>query len=736
MNHTFSTFLKEDCVTRATGVFIWIWAKIHLRSARLYRLSVTTETSVAKCHKPDTRRGHYSNPNNRKMIEAYLDVVPQSPRKEDEKKNTAIEDYAENPGAGCSSSEDSDSESEEEEKKKSKKISGPSEAIDAYGNGYIENGVPSITITGLPESYTLEENGTTYLPNPSEKSGTSSEDESSDSEDDEERQVELATANFLNKERLEDESNSLEVQFKDVHITTAFCQYQNYVTSKATSWKVPLLIKQFNWPSDQHEEFAREARNLRHLRHSNILLFVGYTIGPCCLLFEAVDGGSLRQLMEDRGLRITHEQILNMLISVAQAMSYLHSQNPPVLHQRLTAESILIGDNFNKVRVTNFGNIVEYESDVSIRLLTLDSSSSKPNNVVYPWEWNVDFTTKSDAFMFAVVVWECVTRRLAHTACQTEEFQLSPEMKEYYGIDKATRRTLHPPKFGPPFLLKLMEDCMLIDPEKRPTFHEIRTKLEEMRPYFFPDKQTSAKFTGLDLAFQRDLQSVHFHSPDFSTDDPQLKVRYIRSFCTVSVQQKIIKLNAPLMKLMQKRGTAGGLTMHSSYGLYKNYMMYDKLEDVKEADYMAKTLGFEFYQMLEEKSDTRCERTLMEVNDWCVKPGANYAVVHSITIPPKSDREVRRAIHRHVVPDLKEKSYWHGMLFIFNPAKENIQMIHFLKSSSSLLDMQNEGEFQKISLVLLQECRVYSIPYFEGYNLGISWVRNTRINDGEASTNK
>jgi serine/threonine protein kinase len=78
------------------------------------------------------------------------------------------------------------------------------------------------------------------------------------------------------------------------------------------------------------EDFKREVRNLIKLRHPNIVLFIGATNKPLCIITEFAARGSLYDVIhQSQDLNI--ELLKEILMDCCRGLAYLHSQD--VLHR-------------------------------------------------------------------------------------------------------------------------------------------------------------------------------------------------------------------------------------------------------------------------------------------------------------------------------------------------------------------------------------------------------------------
>lgn len=100
------------------------------------------------------------------------------------------------------------------------------------------------------------------------------------------------------------------------------------------------------------ERFAREARVLARLSHTNIVVLhdFGQSAGFYYLLMEFVDGVNLRQAMAAG--RFTAAQALALVPKICDALEYAHSEG--VLHRDIKPDNILL-DSRGRVKIADFG---------------------------------------------------------------------------------------------------------------------------------------------------------------------------------------------------------------------------------------------------------------------------------------------------------------------------------------------------------------------------------------------
>jgi len=104
------------------------------------------------------------------------------------------------------------------------------------------------------------------------------------------------------------------------------------------------------------QQFQREAQMLSRLRHANLPLIHDYFIEPNgqqYLVMELVEGQSLESIVQQRGA-LPEAQAVSWVTQILDALDYLHTQNPPIIHRDIKPQNILITPQGNAMLV-DFG---------------------------------------------------------------------------------------------------------------------------------------------------------------------------------------------------------------------------------------------------------------------------------------------------------------------------------------------------------------------------------------------
>jgi formylglycine-generating enzyme required for sulfatase activity len=95
---------------------------------------------------------------------------------------------------------------------------------------------------------------------------------------------------------------------------------------------------------EARDQFKREARVLAHLHHSNLPKVIDHFItadGAQYLVMTFIEGINLAELLAARG-RQSPADVTSWLGQVCDALTYLHSQTPPIIHRDIKPQNIKI----------------------------------------------------------------------------------------------------------------------------------------------------------------------------------------------------------------------------------------------------------------------------------------------------------------------------------------------------------------------------------------------------------
>lgn len=217
------------------------------------------------------------------------------------------------------------------------------------------------------------------------------------------------------------------------------------------------------------EDFTKEVAILSKLKHPCIVQFLGAvrTDPNFCLLFELCEGsvGSLLSTVKRHEINITWGMCLKIAHDCADAMDYLHTLSPKILHRDLKAENLLLDKQFN-CKLTDFGLSRGYEAK---SVMTVCGTPCWVAPEIFKGE---AYTEAVDVYSYAVVLWElfCFEKPYAEQDAVELPFLVAKE-------------GLRPPLLThcPKRLNDLMVQSWDSDMNARPSFKLIKEALHTMQ---------------------------------------------------------------------------------------------------------------------------------------------------------------------------------------------------------------------------------------------------------------
>ncbi|CAH1251184.1 LRRIQ4 [Branchiostoma lanceolatum] len=244
-----------------------------------------------------------------------------------------------------------------------------------------------------------------------------------------------------------------------------------------------LLTRQIE--GSERDVLYSEARKLKLASTSDhVISLLGVCLDPnFAIVMPYMENGSLAQLLRDVDVpwalrwRMAHE--------ISLGMTFLHCQNPQILHCDLKAENVLLDGDFH-VKISDFG-LSKWKMESRVVTQTSPEGSTITHAPPeYFLNINLIPTPKFDVyrfvfeFSFGVLLWEMVTRtqpygnavnsaliRLAVTSGQRPD--LTPIPTDRQDVTSVS---------------ELMQTCWSQNPEDRPPFNDCADRLRHVKDRF------------------------------------------------------------------------------------------------------------------------------------------------------------------------------------------------------------------------------------------------------------
>ncbi len=124
------------------------------------------------------------------------------------------------------------------------------------------------------------------------------------------------------------------------------------------SLEQPVAVKEnFGSDAESQRQFEREAKLLAGLRHPNLPRVGDHFVVPGqgqYLVMDFVEGKSLTTLLSERGGPLDEAEVLPWMRQVCEALDYLHTRTPPIIHRDVKPDNIIITSDGRAVLV-DFG---------------------------------------------------------------------------------------------------------------------------------------------------------------------------------------------------------------------------------------------------------------------------------------------------------------------------------------------------------------------------------------------
>jgi hypothetical protein len=238
------------------------------------------------------------------------------------------------------------------------------------------------------------------------------------------------------------------------------------------------------------EEIIGEAGMMAILRHPNVLQLFGcsLTAQAIWIVSELCSLGSLRQLLDDNERVLPIEVRLKLALQVAEGMTYLHNQEPPIIHRDLKSHNIFVHETFidseevstssrkdGSTKMETHSTIVAKIGDWGSARATLSGSRTMTHGVGTAC-WLAPEVIKharaskfSDVYGYGIVLWELATREEVYQGLETTQI-----------IAQVANENLRPPVPQDCPWKDIMVKCWAESPLDRLEFSEIVESLNEI----------------------------------------------------------------------------------------------------------------------------------------------------------------------------------------------------------------------------------------------------------------
>ncbi|XP_069156075.1 guanylate cyclase 32E isoform X2 [Procambarus clarkii] len=275
----------------------------------------------------------------------------------------------------------------------------------------------------------------------------------------------------------------------DVRFASAYTQLGTYrgrvVAVKQVSSKAVDITRRIK----------KELKTIRDLRHDNLLGFVGACVDPpnVCIVTEYCSRGSLKDILENEDVKLDKMFIASLIGDIVHGMVYLHD-SAVKSHGNLKSSNCLVDSRW-VVKITDFGLHELKSGTENTNLSDAGETHRKCTELLYRAPELLRDTSappagtqKGDVYSFAIVLYEVHGRQGPWG--ETEQSPVAIIHKVMAGPQPGSA------PYRPPLgALENCLDCVRVvlgecwseNPEERPDFRAIRTKLRPLRKGMKPN---------------------------------------------------------------------------------------------------------------------------------------------------------------------------------------------------------------------------------------------------------
>lgn len=160
-----------------------------------------------------------------------------------------------------------------------------------------------------------------------------------------------------------------------------------------------------------YQQTLNEISVLSAVKHRNLVRLLGCCIDSSdpLLVFEYVSNGTLAEhLQRERGDGLDWFTRLTIAAETADALAYLHTMDPPILHRDVKSRNILLDHDFN-TKVADFGLSRMGPSPSCDGSYISTIPQGTPGYLDPDYHQNFHLSDKSDVYSFGVVLIEIIT---------------------------------------------------------------------------------------------------------------------------------------------------------------------------------------------------------------------------------------------------------------------------------------------------------------------------------------
>uniref|UniRef100_A0A671NVF7 non-specific protein-tyrosine kinase n=1 Tax=Sinocyclocheilus anshuiensis TaxID=1608454 RepID=A0A671NVF7_9TELE len=217
---------------------------------------------------------------------------------------------------------------------------------------------------------------------------------------------------------------------------------------------------------DVREKFVGEAVIMKNLDHPHIVRLIGVIEEePVWIVMELCQHGELGKYLTKNQQSLINVTLVLFSLQICKALVYLQGMN--MVHRDIAVRNVLVATP-ESVKLGDFGlsRYIEDEEYYKASVTRLPIKWMAPESINFR-----RFTVASDVWMFAVCMWEIMSRG-------KQPFHWLDNRDVINQLEQGNR--LPKPDQCPPALYSLMTRCWSYDPPERPTFTELACNISDV----------------------------------------------------------------------------------------------------------------------------------------------------------------------------------------------------------------------------------------------------------------
>jgi len=170
-----------------------------------------------------------------------------------------------------------------------------------------------------------------------------------------------------------------------------------------------------NLIKEARDQFLREATILARLDHPNLPKVSDFfSISQCdYLIMDYVPGKDLRSVMlehREKEIFVEERDVLNWASQLADALSYLHQQNPPILHRDIKPSNLKVTPS-GLLKLVDFG-LVKLLAPGEVTITILQGQGTALYTPLEQYGGDIGHTdARSDIFSFSATLYHLLTSK-------------------------------------------------------------------------------------------------------------------------------------------------------------------------------------------------------------------------------------------------------------------------------------------------------------------------------------